>query len=175
MVSSLQKLVDDLVRLDNMTEPLIIHNLRERAKRNLIYTSIGTILIAINPYKQLPLYTPTVMYQYSHEDVNKLPPHPFTIAENAYRNLLEYKINHSIIISGESGAGKTETTKVILQYLAEIAGSTSGVEQMILQANPILEAFGNAKTLRNNNSSRFGKWVEIHFDNGGRNLWCEGH
>uniref|UniRef100_A0A6B2KWF1 Myosin motor domain-containing protein n=1 Tax=Arcella intermedia TaxID=1963864 RepID=A0A6B2KWF1_9EUKA len=154
-----------MVLLDDMNIPLIMHTLRERCKTDQIYTNVGTILISINPYKMLPLYTPAMMEKYSKRGDKELPPHPFIIGDRCYLNLWDDDgQNQSILVSGESGAGKTEATKVILNYLADVAGSSSGVEQKILRANPILEAFGNAKTIRNNNSSRFGKWMEIHFD-----------
>ncbi|KAL6056612.1 myosin-5 isoform X3, variant 2 [Balamuthia mandrillaris] len=162
--SALDKNVSDLVQMDNINEAMIVHNLRKRFTNNQIYTNIGTILISVNPFKQLPLYTPTVIDEYMHKGTKEMPPHTYNIADQAYRDMLDHKINQSILISGESGAGKTECTKQCLTYFAELAGSKTGVEQYILLANPILEAFGNAKTLRNNNSSRFGKWVEIHFD-----------
>eukprot|EP01122_Echinamoeba_exundans_P012210 TRINITY_DN5050_c0_g1_i1.p1 TRINITY_DN5050_c0_g1~~TRINITY_DN5050_c0_g1_i1.p1 ORF type:complete len:1669 (+),score=459.37 TRINITY_DN5050_c0_g1_i1:93-5099(+) len=165
---TLAQLSDDLTRLEELNVPLILYNLKERAKNRQIYTNVGTILISINPYEMLPIYTPAIMDAYKNRGEQELDPHPFTIADECYRSLFDEGRNQSILVSGESGAGKTEATKVVLQYLAEIAGSTSGVEQRILVANPILEAFGNAKTLRNNNSSRFGKWVEIHFDQSGR-------
>jgi myosin heavy subunit len=92
----------------------------------------------------------------------------FAIAAEAYKRLMDERVNQAVIISGESGAGKTEATKTVLQYLSEVAGSDSGVEQEILQSNPVLEAFGNAKTVRNNNSSRFGKWMEVKFETTGR-------
>eukprot|EP00002_Diphylleia_rotans_P005132 TRINITY_DN1421_c0_g1_i1.p1 TRINITY_DN1421_c0_g1~~TRINITY_DN1421_c0_g1_i1.p1 ORF type:complete len:1546 (-),score=390.98 TRINITY_DN1421_c0_g1_i1:282-4919(-) len=160
----LKKRSDDLVQMDMIDEGMIIHNLHERFKRDEIYTNIGTILISVNPFKPLPLYTPLMMERYSRKGMSELPPHIYNIAEAAYRAIVEGTVNQSILISGESGAGKTEATKQVLQYLAEVGGSTSGVEQKILLSNPILEAFGNAKTLRNNNSSRFGKWMEILFD-----------
>lgn len=167
---SLTKNVDDLVLLDDMNVPLIMHTLKERCKKDQIYTNVGTILISINPYKQLPLYTPAVMEKYAKRGDKEMPPHPFIIGDVCYHELFDDtdSRNQSILVSGESGAGKTEATKVILQYLADLAGSVTGVEQKILRANPILEAFGNAKTLRNNNSSRFGKWMEIHFDKQGK-------
>ena len=166
--SSLMHLEEDLVLVDNMNEGLIIHNLRERFKQNKIYTNIGTILISVNPFKRLPLYTPSMMDKYYHSGGNKrLPPHIFGIADAAYKSMFFDKLNQSILISGESGAGKTEATKQCLAFFAEVAGSESNVEQKIIQANPILEAFGNAKTVRNNNSSRFGKYMEIHFDSNG--------
>ena len=161
----LKRLQQDLVMLDVMNKPLILYNLTKRFESNEIYTAIGTILISINPYKRLPLYTPGVMEEYIRRGNRKLPPHVFLVADDAYKQLLETGQGQSIVISGESGAGKTECTKQALQYIAEIAGSsTSNVEQKILASNPILEAFGNAKTVRNNNSSRFGKYVEIYFD-----------
>eukprot|EP01130_Rhizamoeba_saxonica_P016223 TRINITY_DN745_c0_g1_i1.p1 TRINITY_DN745_c0_g1~~TRINITY_DN745_c0_g1_i1.p1 ORF type:complete len:1528 (+),score=443.15 TRINITY_DN745_c0_g1_i1:69-4652(+) len=169
---SLQKNVPDLVLLDDMNIPLILHQIKERCEQEKIYTNVGTILISVNPYKRLPLYTQDVMDDYAHRGDRELPPHPFIIGDECYKDLWDTNQNQSILVSGESGAGKTECTKVILQYLAEIAGSSSGVEQRILKANPILEAFGNAKTIRNNNSSRFGKWVEIHFDEGGSICGC---
>jgi len=162
----LNQLQKDLVMLDVMTHPLIIYNLKKRFKQNEIYTNVGTILISLNPYKSLPLYTPSVLNSYINRGSKKLDPHVFEIADAAYANLREKNLGQSIVISGESGAGKTECTKQCLQYIAEIAGSTNtvGPEERILLSNPILEAFGNAKTLRNNNSSRFGKYVEIFFD-----------
>lgn len=162
--SVLDKNVSDLVQMDDINEAMIVHNLRKRFYNDEIYTNIGTILISVNPFKLLPLYTPSVMESYMKKGTRDMPPHTFNIADNAYRAMVEKKQNQSILISGESGAGKTECTKQCLNYFAELAGSVNGVEQYILLANPILEAFGNAKTLRNNNSSRFGKWVEIHFD-----------
>lgn len=162
---AIRHIVDDLVRLEDMNIPTVMLNLKERAKKDLIYTNVGSILVSVNPYQLLPIYTPAVMEQYRRQ-IPGLPPHPFSVADQCYRALFEEKKNQAILVSGESGAGKTEAVKVVLQYLAEVAGSSSGVEQKILLANPILEAFGNAKTIRNNNSSRFGKWVEIHFASG---------
>ncbi len=163
--SSLRREVSDLVMLDDMSLPLILRSLQTRFEKNEIYTNVGTILISINPYKRLPLYTPTIISKYRTRGTKNIAPHVYLIADQAFNNLLEFKQPQSIVISGESGAGKTECTKQALQYLAEVAGSsTSNVEQRILATNPILEAFGNAKTVRNNNSSRFGKYVEIFFD-----------
>jgi myosin heavy subunit len=162
--ASTRRSYDDLVMLDELTKPLILYSLKKRFLQNKIYTNVGTILISVNPYQQLSLYTPSVMDEYRNRGIKELSPHVFIIADNSYEKLIELKQDQSIIISGESGAGKTEATKQCLQYLAEIAGSESNVEQKILFANPILEAFGNAKTVRNNNSSRFGKFIEIFFD-----------
>jgi len=162
--SSLRRPVRDLVMLDVMNQPLILHNLKDRFAQNEIYTNVGTILISMNPYKLLPLYTPTTMNAYRCRGSKDMAPHIYTIADDSFNSLIDENKGQSIVISGESGAGKTECTKHCLSYLAEIAGSTNGVESRILQANPILEGFGNAKTIRNNNSSRFGKYVEIFFD-----------
>ena len=166
--SSLLQHEGDLVMLDSLNEAMIIHNLRERYNRSQIYTWVGatgTVLISVNPFKMLPLYTPELIDNYAHPPPNKpLEPHVFAIAANCYKRMLLEGTNQSILISGESGAGKTECTKQCLNYLADVAESDENLEQRILMANPVLEAFGNAKTLRNNNSSRFGKWVEVHFD-----------
>ena len=151
----------DLVMLPAVNEPMILHNLRRRFEADEIYTSIGEILISINPFKQLPIYTPAAIDAYSTRGSSVLPPHIYLIADHAYRGMIFEDRDQSIVISGESGAGKTEATKLALSYIAAVAGSSTGVEQRVLQANPILEAFGNAKTLRNNNSSRFGKLVEV--------------
>lgn len=171
-LSSLKKLTDDLVKLEDINDPFIVHNLRERCKTNDIYTYVGDILISVNPYERLPIYTASVMDEYLNGDHAHLKPHVFAIADDCFKALLK-KEDQSVIISGESGAGKTEATKVILQYLAEVAGSANGVEQQVLKANPILESFGNAKTIRNNNSSRFGKWMEIHFDGQNNIVGCK--
>jgi len=162
--SSLQRIVSDLVLLDVMSAPLILHNLKQRFFKNEIYTNVGTILIAINPYKVLPLYTEEVVRSYARRKLGQeMPPHSFNIAHDAFVGLRDFEQNQSIIISGESGAGKTETTKHCLHYLAYMAGTGSNIANGILQTNPVLEAFGNAKTLRNDNSSRFGKFMQINF------------
>eukprot|EP00484_Ammonia_sp_Unknown_P018101 CAMPEP_0197028252 /NCGR_PEP_ID=MMETSP1384-20130603/7978_1 /TAXON_ID=29189 /ORGANISM="Ammonia sp." /LENGTH=1466 /DNA_ID=CAMNT_0042457223 /DNA_START=22 /DNA_END=4422 /DNA_ORIENTATION=+ len=165
--SSLQRIVSDLTLLDEMSIPLILHCLRKRFEAGKIYSAIGTILISINPYTQLDLYTPKMIRKYrnSLEEHREVPPHVFVIADQAYKGLtFPAGPNQSIVISGESGAGKTEATKQCLSYLGAIAGSVAGVERKVFDANPILESFGNAKTVRNNNSSRFGKYVEIYMN-----------
>jgi len=161
---TLSNLTADLVQLDEVTEPAIIDLLRRRYKRDKIYTSVGDILVAVNPFKSTPLFTPLVMQQYASrtQDAMQLPPHPYAVINGSLQDLIEYQKDQSLLISGESGAGKTVTVKVCLEFLSEIAGSDSGVEQQILASNPILEAFGNAKTKRNDNSSRFGKFMEVH-------------
>lgn len=123
--------------------------------------------MSVNPYKVLPIYVSSVVEDYKRNHTT-LPPHVFTIAADAYKGLLDERKAQAVIISGESGSGKTEATKMILQFLSDVAQSETGVEQEILMSNPVLEAFGNAKTVRNNNSSRFGKWQEIKFLGNGR-------
>lgn len=127
---------------------------------------MANILIAINPYYEVPkLYESACIRSYQGKSLGTMPPHVFAIADKAFRDMKVLKQSQSIIVSGESGAGKTESTKYILKYLCDSYGEEAGpLEQKLLNANPILEAFGNAKTTRNNNSSRFGKFIEIHFD-----------
>ncbi|KNC53433.1 myosin XI-2 [Thecamonas trahens ATCC 50062] len=168
---SLRKNRDDLVQMGEIDEGIILHNLKKRFMEDTIYTNIGPILIIVNPYRWMKLYTEEIMEKVRNRGIQMLKPHIFNIADDAFRQLSEKMAsgenpNQSILISGESGAGKTEATKQALKYLAHCAGSgeTSGVEQKLLAANPLLEAFGNAATLRNHNSSRFGKWMEVFFD-----------
>jgi myosin heavy subunit len=164
--SWLKRIVSDLTLLDDMGSPLILHNLRMRFENGDIYTNIGNILISINPYQKLPLYTEEVIRKYKDRKLGaQLPPHVYDVTHDAYYRLTAFKQLQSLVISGESGSGKTEVTKQALQYLAAIAGSKGGIETKVLKANPVLEAFGNAKTLRNDNSSRFGKYMEIFLSN----------
>ncbi|KHN14710.1 Myosin-J heavy chain [Glycine soja] len=165
--------VDDMTKLSYLHEPGVLQNLKARYELNEIYTYTGNILIAINPFQRLPhIYGAHMMQQYKGAPFGELSPHVFAVADVAYRAMINEKKSNSILVSGESGAGKTETTKMLMQYLAFLGGraGTEGrtVEQQVLESNPVLEAFGNAKTVRNNNSSRFGKFVEIQFDKSGR-------
>lgn len=152
--------IDNLIHFHDLNENALLHNLRIRFKRDKIYTYVSSILISVNPFKQLPLYTPEVMETYRQSSRDQ-PPHIFAVADNAYASMLSERKNQSLIISGESGAGKSEATKLILQYLAEVSSHKGNaavenhhgsLEQQILQSNPLMEAFGNAKTVRNNNS-----------------------
>ena len=173
--------IDDILKLHEFSEMSLLNTLRVRYNREEIYTNVGPILISINPYKKLKdLYTDDKIIEY-HNDCRDKSPHLFVITENAYSYLMQSISaprvrNQAIIISGESGAGKTESTKIIMSYLARITvmdnfSSTNvigEIEQRVLNTNPILEAFGNAKTLRNDNSSRFGKFIKIQFDSNGK-------
>ncbi|WRX08322.1 IQ motif [Theobroma cacao] len=165
--------VDDMTKLAYLHEPGVLQNLRSRYDMNEIYTYTGNILIAVNPFRKLPhLYDSHMMAQYKGAAFGELSPHPFAVADAAYRLMINEGISQSILVSGESGAGKTESTKLLMRYLAYMGGRAAAegrtVEQQVLESNPVLEAFGNAKTVRNNNSSRFGKFVEIQFDRRGR-------
>ncbi|KAH9665086.1 Myosin-17 [Citrus sinensis] len=165
--------VDDMTKLSYLHEPGVLQNLATRYELNEIYTYTGNILIAVNPFQRLPhLYDTHMMEQYKGAAFGELSPHVFAVGDAAYRAMINEGKSNSILVSGESGAGKTETTKMLMRYLAYLGGRSGvegrTVEQQVLESNPVLEAFGNAKTVRNNNSSRFGKFVEIQFDKNGR-------
>jgi len=164
---------EDCAELSHLSEAAVLYNLRKRYEADIIYTYSGLFLVVVNPYKRIPIYEPEIVELYRGKRKGEAPPHVFATSDNAYRSMLNDGVNQSILITGESGAGKTENTKKVIQYLASVAGRTTGssgsgkLEEQVLQANPILESFGNAKTLRNNNSSRFGKFIEIQFNNAG--------
>lgn len=170
-----KKEVDDNCSLMYLNEATLLNNVKLRYAKDKIYTYVANILVAVNPYFDIKeLYSPGTIKSYHGKSLGTMPPHVFAIADKAFRDMKVLKQSQSVIVSGESGAGKTESTKHILNYLCSNFGQTAGsLEKKILNANPILEAFGNAKTTRNNNSSRFGKFIEIHFD--GRCQVAGGH
>uniref|UniRef100_A0A8B9TBD9 Myosin VC n=1 Tax=Anas platyrhynchos TaxID=8839 RepID=A0A8B9TBD9_ANAPL len=158
---------NDLTALSYLHEPAVLHNLKVRfVESKLIYTYSGIILVAINPYKQLPIYGDAIIHAYSGQNMGDMDPHIFAVAEEAYKQMARNNKNQSIIVSGESGAGKTVSARYTMRYFATVSKSTSNahVEDKVLASNPITEAVGNAKTTRNDNSSRFGKYTEISFD-----------
>ncbi|KAH7730716.1 myosin-9 [Aphelenchoides avenae] len=170
--------VEDMADLTCLNEASVLHNLKERYYSDLIYTYSGLFCVVVNPYKKLPIYSETLIEAFKGKKRHERPPHIFAIADNAYRSMLQEHEDQSILCTGESGAGKTENTKKVIQYLAHVAGATrhskpasspgkGELEQQLLQANPILEAFGNSKTVKNDNSSRFGKFIRINFDMSG--------
>ncbi|XP_028578649.1 unconventional myosin-VI isoform X5 [Podarcis muralis] len=160
-----KKDVEDNCSLMYLNEATLLHNVKVRYSKDRIYTYVANILIAVNPYFDIPkLYSSDAIKKYQGRSLGTLPPHVYAIADKAFRDMKVLKMSQSIIVSGESGAGKTENTKFVLRYLTESYGSGQDIDDRIVEANPLLEAFGNAKTVRNNNSSRFGKFVEIHFN-----------
>ncbi|XP_072916621.1 myosin-11 isoform X1 [Hemitrygon akajei] len=172
--------VEDMAELTCLNEASVLHNLRERYFSGLIYTYSGLFCVVVNPYKMLPIYSEKIVEMYKGKKRHEMPPHIYAIADSAYRSMLQDREDQSILCTGESGAGKTENTKKVIQYLAVVASSHKSkkdasaiqdpafaygeLEKQLLQANPILEAFGNAKTVKNDNSSRFGKFIRINFD-----------
>jgi myosin heavy subunit len=182
------KPISDMVGLKNLDEASILHNLRLRYDKDVIYTNVGRILVSLNPFKMLPIYSPGVMDQYMESGSRDLDPHVYGVADDAFRAMVATGKDQSCIVSGESGAGKTEATKLFLQYIAEKSkregaqggaakggkkggagggDDSSSIQNKVLEANPLMEAFGNAKTVRNNNSSRFGKWIQIQMSKNG--------
>ncbi|XP_072551560.1 unconventional myosin-Va isoform X1 [Salminus brasiliensis] len=158
---------NDLTALSYLHEPAVLHNLKVRfIDSKLIYTYCGIVLVAINPYETLPIYGTDIINAYSGQNMGDMDPHIFAVAEEAYKQMARDERNQSIIVSGESGAGKTVSAKYAMRYFATVSGSASeaNVEEKVLASNPIMEAIGNAKTTRNDNSSRFGKYIEIGFD-----------
>ncbi|XP_019392075.1 PREDICTED: myosin heavy chain, skeletal muscle, adult-like isoform X1 [Crocodylus porosus] len=172
--------IEDMAMMTHLHEPAVLYNLKERYAAWMIYTYSGLFCVTINPYKWLPVYNPEVVLAYRGKKRQEAPPHIFSISDNAYQAMLTDRENQSILITGESGAGKTVNTKRVIQYFATIAASGEKkkeeqtgkmhgtLEDQIISANPLLEAFGNAKTVRNDNSSRFGKFIRIHFGTTGK-------
>ncbi|CAG5897401.1 unnamed protein product [Menidia menidia] len=179
--------VEDMAELTCLNEASVLHNLKERYYSGLIYVSIGALggggtysglfCVVINPYKNLPIYSEEIVDMYKGKKRHEMPPHIYAITDTSYRSMMQDREDQSILCTGESGAGKTENTKKVIQYLAHVASSHKTkkdqnssilshgeLEKQLLQANPILEAFGNAKTVKNDNSSRFGKFIRINFD-----------
>uniref|UniRef100_A0A671RRY2 Unconventional myosin-IXb-like n=1 Tax=Sinocyclocheilus anshuiensis TaxID=1608454 RepID=A0A671RRY2_9TELE len=156
---------DDLCNLPELTEESILGTLRHRFHKQKIYTFASNILIAVNPFKFLPIYNPRYVKMYENHTLGKLEPHVFAIADAAFHTMLNKQVNQCIVISGESGSGKTQSTNFLIHCLTALSqkGYTSGVERTILGAGPVLEAFGNAKTAYNNNSSRFGKFIQVNY------------
>ncbi|XP_034288533.1 unconventional myosin-IXa isoform X5 [Pantherophis guttatus] len=160
---------DDLCALPDLNERTLLENLRNRFKQEKIYTYVGSILIVINPFKFLPIYNPKYVKMYDNHQLGKLEPHIYAVADVAYHAMLLRRKNQCIVISGESGSGKTQSTNFLIHHLTALSqkGFASGVEQIILGAGPVLEAFGNAKTAHNNNSSRFGKFIQVNYQETG--------
>jgi len=172
----------DMANLTHLNEASVLYNLASRYKAGLIYTYSGLFCVAVNPYRRLPIYNDSVIKMYRGKRRPEMPPHIFAIVDNAYQDMLIEHDNQSMLITGESGAGKTENTKKVIQYIAKVAGvekkeepvqkDVAGIkgelDEQVVQANPLLEAFGNAKTTRNNNSSRFGKFIRCHFNQTGK-------
>ncbi|XP_071860552.1 myosin heavy chain isoform X30 [Bombus fervidus] len=164
---------EDMSNLTYLNDASVLHNLKQRYYAKLIYTYSGLFCVAINPYKRFPVYTHRCAKLYRGKRRNEVPPHIFAISDGAYVNMLTNSENQSMLITGESGAGKTENTKKVIAYFATVGASTKkaddtsqkkgSLEDQVVQTNPVLEAFGNAKTVRNDNSSRFGKFIRIHF------------
>ncbi|XP_036997847.2 unconventional myosin-IXb isoform X6 [Artibeus jamaicensis] len=156
---------DDLCNLPELTEANLLKNLKHRFLLQKIYTYAGSILVAVNPFKFLPIYNPKYVKMYENHQLGKLEPHVFALADVAYYAMLRKRVNQCIVISGESGSGKTQTTNFLIHCLTALSqkGYASGVERTILGAGPVLEAFGNAKTAHNNNSSRFGKFIQVNY------------
>uniref|UniRef100_A0A672R3Z3 Myosin IB n=1 Tax=Sinocyclocheilus grahami TaxID=75366 RepID=A0A672R3Z3_SINGR len=159
--------VGDMVLIEPLSEDTFIENLKKRFDHNEIYTYIGSVVISMNPYKSLPIYTAEKVEEYRNRNFYELSPHIYALADEAYRSLREQDNDQCILITGESGAGKTEASKFVMSYVAAVCGKgqeVNKVKEQLLQSNPVLEAFGNAKTVRNDNSSRFGKYMDIEFD-----------
>jgi myosin heavy chain 9/10/11/14 len=163
--------IDDMATFAYLNEPSVLNNIWQRYQEDNIYTYSGLFLVAVNPYHQLPIYSKEYVEKYKGKQRGDLPPHVYAVAEEAYRGMLQNG-NQSMLVTGESGAGKTENAKKIINYLTGVAGSQTSkdLDQKILQTNPLLEAFGNAKTVKNDNSSRFGKFIEINFNS--KNVIC---
>merc|ERR1711970_677625 len=166
---------EDMSNLTYLNDASVLYNLKSRYVNKLIYTYSGLFCVAINPYKRYPIYTNRASSIYIGKRRNEVPPHIFAISDGGYQNMLTDHSNQSMLITGESGAGKTENTKKVIAYFANVASSGKkkaegeiGLEEQIVQTNPVLEAFGNAKTVRNDNSSRFGKFIRIHFGGTGK-------
>lgn len=159
--------VEDLILLEPLDEESLIKNLQLRYENKEIYTYIGNVVISMNPYEQLPIYGPEFIAKYRDYTFYELKPHIYALANVAYQSLKDRDRDQCILITGESGAGKTEASKLVMSYVAAVCGKgeqVNSVKEQLLQSNPVLEAFGNAKTIRNNNSSRFGKYMDIEFD-----------
>merc|ERR1712241_1582226 len=173
---------EDMANLTFLNDASVFWNLKVRYQAKLIYTYSGLFCIVVNPYKRYPIYTGTVVKMYLGKRRNEVPPHLWAITETAYRNMLTNAKDQSMLITGESGAGKTENTKKVISYLAAVAapkkkaagaGDKASLEDRIVATNPILESYGNAKTSRNDNSSRFGKFIRIHFTSSGKLCGCD--
>ena len=165
---------EDMSNLTYLNDASVLFNLKQRYIERLIYTYSGLFCIAVNPYKRFPIYTMRTVGLYRGKRRNEVPPHIFAIAEGSYQGMVNTGNNQSILITGESGAGKTENTKKVISYFATICSSgkrkegEASLEDKIVGTNPVMEAWGNAKTVRNDNSSRFGKFIRIHFNSSGK-------
>ncbi|XP_076459067.1 myosin heavy chain, striated muscle-like isoform X1 [Babylonia areolata] len=174
--------IEDMANMTYLNEASVLYNLKSRYSAGFIYTYSGLFCVAVNPYRRLPIYSQSIIDKYRGKRKTEMPPHLFSVADNAYQYMLQDRENQSMLITGESGAGKTENTKKVIMYFAlvaaasqkkeeaegEAASKKGSLEDQIVQANPVLEAYGNAKTTRNNNSSRFGKFIRIHFGTQGK-------